>query len=52
MSDLYDKHGSFPFQTPNLSSNAPCKVFYTTFGAEILRIGRTTTNLNNFKLSL
>ena len=34
-----------------LSSNVPFKIFYTSLLAEDLRIGRTTTESNNYKSS-
>ena len=48
---LYDKRDTFPFsivRMPYLSSNIPSKMFYATLGAEVLRIGRTSTVLNSF----
>ena len=51
---LYDKRDGFPFsivRMPHLCSNIPSKMFYSAFGAEILRIARTTNNLNDFKIS-
>ena len=35
-----------------LSSNIPSKMFYSSFGAEKLRIARTTTTSHAFKVSL
>ena len=32
-------------------SNMSSKIFYSSLGAEILRIGRTTHNVQSFKLS-
>ena len=51
---LYDKRDFFPFsivRMPYLSSNIPSKMFYATLGAEILRIGRTSTVLERFVTS-
>ena len=48
---LFDKRDSFPFsivRMPFLSSNMPSKIFYSSLAAEILRIGRTTTTINDF----
>ena len=42
---LFDKRDSFPFEIvrmPNLKSNIPDHVFYGSFIAEVLRIGRAT----------
>ena len=49
---LYDKRDSFPFsivRMPYCCSNMPSSIFYSSIGAEILRIGRSTTTLDNFK---
>ena len=49
---LYDKRNNFPFsivRLPFSSSNIPSAVFYNCVGAEILRIGRVSSNLENFK---
>ena len=49
---LFDKRDSFPFsivRMPYCCSNMPSSIFYSSVGAEILRIGRSTTTLNNFK---
>ena len=49
---LYDKRNSFPFsivRLPFASSNIPSAVLYNSIGAEILRIGRVSSNLENFK---
>ena len=49
---LYDKRDNFPFsivRLPFSSSNIPSAIFYNYFGAEILRIGRVSSNLENFK---
>ena len=51
---LYDKRDGFPFsivRMPFLCSNIPSNMFYSAFGAEILRIARTTNNFNDFKIS-
>ena len=51
---LYDKRDNFPFsivRMPYASSNIPSKVFYSSLGAEILRIGRTTSNRDGFRMS-
>ena len=43
---------NFPFsivRLPFASSNIPSVVFYNCVGAEILRIGRVSSNLENFK---
>ena len=49
--NLYDKRDDFPFsivRMPYLNSNLPSKMFYSAFGAEILRTARTTSTLNDF----
>ena len=51
---LYDKRDYFPFsivRMPFLCSNMPSKIFYSSLGAEILRIGRTTNNVKMFEPS-
>ena len=51
---LYDKREHFPFsivRMPYITSNMPSKIFYSSLGAEILRIGRTTNDFSKFKLS-
>ena len=48
---LYDKRDNFPFsivRLPFSSSNIPSSVFYNSVGAEILRIGRVSSTLENF----
>ena len=48
---LFDKRDGFPFsivRMPYASSNIPRKIFYSAIGAEILRITRTTSDLNLF----
>ena len=45
-SKLYDKRDSFNFSIvrfPHKCSNMPSKMFYSTIGAEILRIARATS---------
>ena len=49
---LYDKRNNFPFsivRLPFSCSNIPSAVFYNCIGAEILRIGRVSSTLENFK---
>ena len=51
---LYDKRDNFPFsivRLPFSSSNIPSSVFYNSVGAEILRIGRVSSTLDNFKFA-
>ena len=48
---LYDKRDDFPFsivRLPFLSSNIPTSMFYSSIGAEILRIGRVSSSTCNF----
>ena len=48
VTSLYDKRDNFPFsivRMPYKSSNIPSKIFYSSIGAEILRIGRASTTL-------
>ena len=48
---LFDKRDSFPFEIvrmPNLKSNIPDHVFYGSFMAEVLRIGRATLRYEDF----
>ena len=48
---LFDKRDNFPFnivRMPFSSSNMPSKIFYSTIGAEILRIARATTKTDDF----
>ena len=48
---LFDKRDEFPFcivRMPYLSSNIPSKMFYSAFGAEILRAARTTSSATVF----
>ena len=54
MLTLYDKRDNFPFsivRMPYVGSNMPSKVFYSSLGAEILRIGRATNKCDSFKIS-
>ena len=51
---LFDKRDNFPFsivRMPYASSNIPSKFFYSSLGAEILRIGRANGSLNDFRRS-
>ena len=51
---LYDKRDSYKFEIvrlPEKCSNIPSKMFYSTIGAETLRICRATTDYSAFKLS-
>ena len=48
---LYYKRDAFPFKIvrmPYYSSNMPSNIFYSCVGAEILRIGRATSHVNDF----
>jgi len=48
---LFDKRDSFPFsivRMPFKCSNIPGKIFYSSIGAEILRISRTSMTLESF----
>ena len=48
---LYDKRDAFPFdivRLPYISNNMPSRIFYATFGGELLRIARCTTGCENF----
>ena len=48
---LYDKRDAFPFdivRMPFRSSNIPSKMFFSSFGAEILRISKATSSLDVF----
>ena len=52
---LFDKRDAFNFSVvrmPYKCSNIPCKMFYSTIGAEILRICRATSHYNFFLLQL
>ena len=51
---LSDKRDDFPFsivRMPYLRRNISCDIFYSAFGAEILRIARTTSTCNEFRTS-
>ena len=51
---LYDKRDNFPFsivRLPFSSSNIPSAIFYNCVGAEILRIGRVSSTLENFEIA-
>jgi hypothetical protein len=51
---LFDKRDAFNFSVvrmPYKCSNIPCKMFYSTIGAEILRICRATSHYNFFLIS-
>ena len=51
---LFDKTDSFPFsivRMPYASSNMPSTIFYSTISAEILRIARATTTLEDFLIA-
>ena len=48
---LYDKRDSFPFsivRMPFYSSNMPSAIFYSSIGAEVLRIARATSTPKYF----
>ena len=48
---LFDKRDDFPFsivRLPFASSNIPTSMFYSSVGAEILRIGRVSSSVENF----
>ena len=48
---LYDKRDAFPFKIvkmPHRESNMPSRIFYSSFGAEVLRIVRTSTESKSF----
>ena len=48
---LFDKRDTFPFsivRMPFLDSNIPSKMFYSSLGAEILRIGRASNSSTGF----
>ena len=48
---LFDKRDDFPFdivRMPYKSSNIPSKIFYSSLGAKILRIGRATMSTTAF----
>ena len=51
---LFDKRDAFPFsivRMPHRKSNIPTNMFYATLGSEVLRIGRTTSHLDDFLTS-
>ena len=51
---LFDKRDGFPFsivRMPFRTSNIPTKIFYSAIGAEVLRIGRTTSREQSFLAS-
>ena len=51
---IIDKRDAFNFSVvrmPYKCSNIPCKMFYSTIGAEILRICRATSHYNFFLIS-
>ena len=51
---LFDKRDAFPFtivRMPYSSSNMPSTIFYSSLGAEILRIARATSNVESFTMS-
>ena len=48
---LFDKRDAFNFtivRMPYASSNMPSTIFYSSLGAEILRIARATSNVESF----
>ena len=48
---LFDKRDEFPFsinRLPFLSSNIPTNMFYASISAEILRIARVSSSIDNF----
>ena len=54
VTSLYDRRDNFPFsivRMPYKSSNIPSKIFYSSIGAEILRIGRASTTSEAFTKS-
>jgi len=51
---LFDKRDSFSFEIvrlPFCTSNMPSTMFYSCFGAEIIRIARVSSSLENFSLA-
>ena len=51
---LFDKRDTFPFsivRMPYKCSNIPSAIFYSSFGAEILRINRASTIKDDFIFS-
>ena len=52
---LFDKRDAFPFsivRMPHKSSNIPSSIFYSSIGAEVLRIARVSTNSERFSSSV
>jgi len=52
---LFDKRDAFPFtivRMPHKSSNVPSTMFYSSFGAELLRIARASNNQIQFTNSI
>ena len=52
---LYDKRDDFPItivRLPHRTSTIPSTMFYSSFGAEVLRIARVTSSLDTFCPSL
>jgi len=52
---LFDKRDAFPFtivRMPHKSSNIPSAMFYSSFGAELLRVSRASNNTNQFTNSI
>lgn len=51
---LFDKRDNFPFsivRLPYASSNIPSTMFYSCIGAEILRIARVSSSVQNFLMA-
>ena len=51
---LFDKRDHFPFEIvrmPYCHANIPSKMFYSSFGAELLRIARASTHTEDFSFS-
>ena len=51
---LFDKRDAFAFdivRMPHAHSNIPSKMFYSSLGAELLRIARATTKTESFSSS-
>ena len=51
---LFDKRDAFPFaivRMPFILSNMPSTIFYSSIGAEILRISRASNNVDHFILA-
>ena len=54
VTSLYDKRDAFPFsivRMPYKCSNIPSTIFYSSIGAEILRIARACTDAESFSKS-